>query len=730
MFSNETQSADPVRAGANTALWVVAGILVAAVAVSLLFRNWQAVAQTPPTVISLDSIRELHAARVLSKSPEKIRFRLALRKHPYIVIGLKKEILRQKLHLRIGVLKKIREIRIYPKFSGGRFSDADAIVLPVGKAGGIRHEYNVVLPDGSYEALRVDFWSGEHFGIAEILGISLHPVELSDLPVWSYVLAMLMAAFILLPGMLLLPLIHRQKVEDGEFLSVFIAYSVLFYVVAYLLWTGLSRWWMPTADAVVLIVVFTGLALCAWGNGRLRYGVVYYVSRLYRQFLVYLALLTVCSFILVQGSNLPLENTWYSTIAGQTRSKTYQAFRAHDAVFHYVNGIAISNHEPFSRYYANRALFYGVEDRGILPGVLYSMLRCLLRNASPALADSFLVYTLAGTCFNLMVLFPVFALLRRYGDSRHLWFFSAAFSLNTFILVNYYLTWFKMAGAAFFLSGLYMMFRAVEKRKDADWGSSGLLLGIGANMHAGSALGIPVFFLWSAWRSLRQTAGLMRAAVGPALLVGVFAAANLPWSVIKKLYFHDQYRLIKEHFLAGYSDPAGLGKSVALFLAKVPFPEQVGHRLARLWDSFRLASVGALLNALQKGEIERFFRSWNRWEFTFTAFVLYPFMLLAAVAAVQQHWRKKGGGSGAFTVVQHRPTAGELAGLSALTLLTIVFVSYGSHAPDITYHQPMGVIVLLYVLMIGKVSQAGTALRTAAGIYLALTAYRMVTFFG
>ncbi len=725
----EKKSTDTVRTNTNIALWGVIGLLVAAATVALVFRNWQKAPQGPSKVIPLDSIRELHAARVISRAPERLRLRLALRKHPYVVIRLKKEIRGTKLHLRIGVLEKIREIRIYPIFSDGRISPVHTIALPVGKAGGIRHEYNVALPDGLYEALRLGFWSGDHFGTVEILGISLHPVENTDLPIWGYVLALLLAAFILLPGMLLFPLIHRREAEGGAFLSVFIAYSVFFYVAVYLAWLIACRWQPEAADVVALTVVFGGLALSAWGNGRLRYGVSYYVTRFYRQFLIYLAMLAVCSFILLHGSNLPVENTWYSTIAGQTRSKTYQAFRAHDAVFHYVNGIAISNHEPFSKYYANRALFYGVEDRGILPGVLYSTLRSLLRSTSPVLADSYLVYTLAGTCFNLMVLFPVFALLRRYGESGHLWFFSAAFSLNTFILVNYYITWFKMAGAAFFLSGLYMMFRAVEKRKTVDWGSSGLLLGIGANMHAGSALGIPFFFLWSTWRNLKQTGGAIRAVVGPASLAVVFAAVNLPWSVIKKLYFHDQYRLIKEHFLAGYTDPAGLGKSVALFFAKVPFSEQLGHRFERLWESFRLANIGELLSLLHKGEIERFFRLWNRWEFTYTAFVLYPFMVLAAAVVLDQ--RRKGTPRPSATGAGTRwPTAGVLAGLSVLTLLAIVLISYGSHAPDITYHQPMGVIVLLYVLMIGKVTQARTALRFAAGVYLMVTAYRMVSFFG
>ncbi len=705
-------------------------LLLAAGAVFLLFRNWRPVAERPSEVISIDAVQKLHSAEVLSKSHGALRLRLFLRRQPYIVLSLPKKIHGAKLHLEIGDLQKVREIRIYPKLAGKPYSYKNVILLPVGKAGGVRHHFNAILPDGDYENVRIDFKSGDHFGFVEIRGISLYPVETGDRSFWAYILAFFMAAFVLVPGILLFALVHKRVGQKGVWLSVFTVYSVLFYVLLYLIWLVVLKWWPAAANPAVLVSVFGGLPLLCWLNRYRDFGVGFYIGRLRRELCIYLALVMVSCFILVQGNNLPLENTWYTTISGQTQSKTYRAFRAHDAVFHYVNGIAISNDEPFERYYGNRALFYGVEDRGILPGMLYGTFRSLLKNFSTLLADSYLVYTLMGTCFNLMVLFPAFAFVRRYAGVNNVWLFSLAFSLNAFILVNYYLTWFKMAGAAFFLSGLYMMFRAVRQRSLSGWGLAGLLLGVGSNMHAGSALGIPLFFLWAAWRNMKAGIGWVRTLAGPALLVMIFAAANLPWALVKKLYLNDQYRLIKEHFLAGYSDPAGIGKSVLLFFSKVPFSEQLAQRMERLWSGFRLTEIGELWRVLQHRGLEHFCRLWNRYEFSYTAFVLYPFIFLGFLAVVTNLGLKKNGYRGKPTVNPPQPAPVVQMVLSAATLLVIIVLSYGSHAPDITYHQPMGVIVLLYLLLIGTVMSAGRNMRIVMSVYLGLAAFRLTVYFG
>lgn len=706
-------------------------LLLAAAAVFSVFRDWHPVPGRTSAVLSLDSIQKLHSTEVISRSAAALRIRLALRKEPYIVIPLQKQIRNTKLHLFIGEFEKVKQIRIYPGLVGKPYSKKNVILLPVGKAGGYRHHFNAILPDGDYDRLRVDFKSGDHFGIAEILGVSLHPAEVRDQSFWVYALAFLVAVFILLPGILLFPLIHRDATGRGVFLSLFTGYSVGYYVILYLLWAVSLNFWPVVADPLVLVIVFLGFPLLCWLGRRREIGVAFYVRRMRKELLIYLAALMASCFLVVWGSNLPLENTWYTSISGHAQSKTYSAFQAHDAVFHYVNGVAISNDEPFEKYYGNRKLFYGVEDRGILPGALYGILRSMLRNFSPLLADSYLIYTILGMCFNLMVLFPVFAFVRRYTGAHNLWLFSLAFSLNAFILVNYYLTWFKMAGAAFFLAGLYLMFQARDRSSWEGWGLSGMLLGIGANMHAGSALGIPFFFLWAVWQNFKgKSSSWIRTLTGPAMLIFCFAATNLPWTMVKKLYFNDQYRLIKEHFLAGYSDPAGIGRSAALFFFKIPLSEQLGHRFERLWGSFRFPEIGNLIHALQSQEVGQFCRLWNRYEFTYTAFVIYPFLFLFLMTILRSLRVKHANPGKPPMGTGPSPLPATQMALSGLTLFTIIFLSYGSHAPDITYHQPMGVVVLLYLLLIGKVMAGSRAVRLAMYAYLSLAAFRLTFFFG
>ncbi|MFO8099929.1 MAG: hypothetical protein R6T83_09965, partial [Salinibacter sp.] len=59
-------------------------------------------------------------------------------------------------------------------------------------------------------------------------------------------------------------------------------------------------------------------------------------------------------------------------------------------------------------------------------------------------------------------------------------------------------------------------------------------------MHGGSALGIPLFYIWAVGRNLKLNwRKWSRAFIGPVLLVSVFICANLPWTSVKKVYLND-----------------------------------------------------------------------------------------------------------------------------------------------------------------------------------------------
>jgi len=127
----------------------------------------------------------------------------------------------------------------------------------------------------------------------------------------------------------------------------------------------------------------------------------------WQEIAVYVVLLFAFCLTITHDANLPLQNMYYDDIAGP---KTYQDFRGHDGMFQYVNGLAIADNEPFSKYYGHRQLIYNVEDREILPGVVYAVFRVLSSPLPDTVAKSYLLYTMFGIAMNLTLLFPLAAI--------------------------------------------------------------------------------------------------------------------------------------------------------------------------------------------------------------------------------------------------------------------------------------------------------------------------------
>src|SRR5207248_1813856 len=138
--------------------------------------------------------------------------------------------------------------------------------------------------------------------------------------------------------------------------------------------------------------------------------------------------------------------------------------------FQYVNAKAIANWEPFAKYYGGLRTTYGVlpgtapsavpaiglyeyngtgrltydvTAREMLVGVIYSVLLHTLRFLAPGWGDGFLLYTFFGVGCDLLVLFPLLVLARRYHAVSQATLFSWLMCSNACLFVVIYYTWFK-----------------------------------------------------------------------------------------------------------------------------------------------------------------------------------------------------------------------------------------------------------------------------------------------
>jgi hypothetical protein len=626
----------------------------------------------------------------------------------------------EKLEFRFRHLRNFRYFLVDFAKRGERFLERGVVNTDMPGNGGASTVYYARIPDGDYGRIRLTFRSRNVRGDAVLDSITVHPLGVRDGAVWPYLITLGIGILLLAPGLLLYGLFHRTRLSaPGLQVSLF-PYSLLFYVAVCLfllamLGLGLAP---PRAHGYTLLfsAVLLGILLLEISRRRAWEGLAGLLRSSYRELTAYVLLLMVLCLVVAHDANLPLDNLYYRHIAGP---KTFGAFSAHDGMLQYVNGLAIANNEPFEKYYGDGQLIYGVEDRQILPGVVYGALRAVLGPLSGTLEGSYFVYTMLGIAMNLMVIFPVAAIGRRFLGTSSTVLMIVLVGANGFMIGNCLITWFKMTAGALFLSGLYLL---LDRRPSTGrWAASGLHFGLAANMHAGAALGIPFFYLWAAWRGFREN-GLtsVRSYLGPLVLVLAFAATLAPWTIIKRLDFHDNYTEIKTHFLGGYSSPKGLGASVRLFLKKTTLEEQYSRRLTRLWESFRLEELAGLSSELGTEGMEAFMHRWDRDEFNYVAFVLYPAALFAGLAWVYGRMRQRPNNA---STAPGDEVGRSLGLIAVVTTLIIVLAHFGRHPPDIVYHQPMGVLVLADMVLVSFILKAAPVIQV---VYLAYAAFAVV----
>lgn len=370
----------------------------------------------------------------------------------------------------------------------------------------------------------------------------------------------------------------------------------------------------------------------------------------------------------------------------------------------------------------------------MLPGVIYSVFRVFLRNFNDFFAASFLTYTMLGTIMNIMVIFPVLLLIDRYfptmGKLRYL--FLLFLSINAFVLPNYYYTWFKFAGAALFLSGLLCLLE--KPTRWHSWLLAGLLLGLGANMHAANALGIPLIFLWCVFRLSREKGFFSwQFLLYPLSLCLLFIMTILPWSIVKALYYPDNYTLIKQSFLDGYARNKSLMVSFKLFMDAHPLNQQLAYRLERVMDTFRPVRFGFLMDSFSKHPVTESYWHWSNYEFFFFISSIYSLTivnLLTWLQRISAFWTLRFFGKKMLVPTQIMRNGKELCvlvGISILTIFSLIFLTYGYPFPDINHQLPVGIILIIHIGLVGLVLHAGWLGYATMMVYSIWTGYRLFT---
>jgi hypothetical protein len=202
----------------------------------------------------------------------------------------------------------------------------------------------------------------------------------------------------------------------------------------------------------------------------------------------------------------------------------------------------------------------------------------------------------------------------------------------------------------------------------------------------------------------------------------VFAGTLAPWSIVKHRYLSENYTLIKEHFLGGYSSPKGLAATAALFFSKTPLQSQVSNRLSQLETTFRIKELANLGEDISEGDMRGLWISWDKYEFNFLIFTLYPGLLFIMLAWAFKQWGSKNAWkSESFDTKNGKP----MFVLSILTMLCVILAHYGHHPPDIVYHQPLAVLILANVVLITVILRSAVPVRIAYYGYMVLVIYRI-----
>ena len=552
--------------------------------------------------------------------------------------------------------------------------------------------------------------------------IEIVPLEFHDDRDFAYILAAVLLLFFLVPGFLACAVFFPEGKKE-EFLVWLTPLSIFSFVVLYPLlllhqkWSSAPAGWSLLAGYTALNLVL--IALLA---ARKRVWVLAANLRKMRFELLAVFIVILCVTALVtKGLELPLDTFNHLHL----RNLTYEVFYAHDSIFQYVNGIAIFHDEPFSKYYADGKLVYDVQDRGIVVGVVYAMARGIARPFDTDIAYSSGFYTLFGAGLNVLVLLPVFALHRYFipGKPRPL-LVLLLLSASAFMVSNYIITWYKLAGAGIVISGIVLLL--LDRSSVKQWLMAGILWGLATNFHPGLALTYPILTVWLLIRFFRaRRYRILPVCAALFALIGPFVVMNLPWSMVKANYYADTNTLFRQHFLGfqSYDQERGIIGTVQDFAGRYTLEQQISKRYHRLIGSLRSEEMESLFAPGLDDNWKDVVQRWNALEASYIAFVLAPFIVLLVVSRLLTRllptfaWNEP--------MIRHRSDFLWLTITQVLTILLVIVGSFGPFDPDINWHIPMScLVIVLYMLVHGNLAagKIGAALIVA---YALFTYYRL-----
>ena len=640
-----------------------------------------------------------HGITSLERTPQGIEVRYTAA-DAFVVVKLNRRLPASRLVLKLRSLGRLDSAEAFYGHPGGavaKDNHVDGVIDPLAQ------EVYLPLPADDYGDLRIDFdpdLPAAHF-VIETARLTppgwLDSAAVQHVLVWLFAIAIAIAW--LAPGLLLFAICFPQAKPEVFELAGF-ALSIAFYFAQYL---ALGAFGAPARPAAWALTWLVSLALlAALASTERRRNRVAEALRAARPALIWFGVLVAASvFLLSFDQRIPLTHFLYRSVAGP---KTFTTYESGDNLFQFVNARAIALGEPFSRYYHDGVMVYDVTVREILPGVLAAVMRELIAARSGVLSDSFFLYTLVGTVMNLMVVFPLTHLMRRYGFDRRWALLALALGANAFFVANLYYAWFKFAGAALILSGIAILLDRVEERWS--WIAAALLFGIGANMHASNLLALPLLLAWLGWRHVRSSKPFWRGLAGPAALVAIIAALLTPWRMIQSRYLHPDATLIEQHYFDGIHDPAGPGASARRFFASMPASQQVAVRARHLAEALRLPEIGSWLASLPTTKFPYAALRWTWLELRYSAPLLYPLLIFFAIAVALRR--------------ESAPLIGErriLALLCAGTMALVVLAGYGVFPEDLTAIEPNAILLLLMLLIAGRIAEAPAALRVALFIF-------------
>ncbi len=692
------------------------------------YINYRSPAQTFSS--QFDHVSSTHAIDHLSTSNNSLELKFDSRSDPYLVIPFPLEtFFSKRLELSFARISGVKHLSIFFKEKRHPgFSEGNKVEQTVNKR---KSRYSIILPPGHYDAIRIDFDGRNQESSVIITDLTLVPYSIIFHYLYLYPLAILIFILFTVPGILLYHCLTAKSTHSRFGLINFgFVLSIFFYLVGFILYFIASRS-EYNGDVLLLIYVIgtiAALALLLKISGKL-HSLKSILLKCKWDYIMAIFLLIFSMAIITSNIDRPFETITYHDI---TKHKIFSVFGAHDNAFQYYNGMAIAKQEPFNKYYGHNRLIYRVQDREMLPGVIYAVFRVFLRNFNDNFAASFLTYTMLGTIMNILVIFPVLLLIDRYfsaiGKLRYL--FLLFLTLNAFVLPNYYYTWFKFAGAALFLSGLLCLLEKPTRWNS--WLLAGLLLGMGANMHAANALGIPFIFLWCVFRLFREK-GLFswQLLLYPLSLCLFFIITLLPWSIVKALYYPDNYTLIKQSFLGGYARDKPLMVSFKLFMDAHPLNQQLAYRLERVMNTFRPVRFGFLMDSFSNHSLTKSYWHWNNYEFFFFISSIYSLTLVNVVAWLQRIsafcigriFCKKMPGT--TQILRNGKELFILVGISILTIFSLIFLTHGYPFPDINHQLPLGIILIIHIGLVGLVLRAGWFGYATMMVYSIWTGYRL-----